>query len=165
MLRVWFPCVCPTLSRWRLWVCWLFYVLWLRPGLCACCKWVWGQVRVLVFLGVLSIWSPSCVLYSVPSRYLSCLCLWEWRSLCLTPVYWDLVTYFCLSSFCVLFCCVWVVVGVCLWCVSWFSVSSLIGKVCWWMSCLRHVCLSVVVLQWRRLLCLVWICPSLVSCS
>ena len=41
-----------------------------------------------------------------------------WRSLCLTPVYWDLVACFCLSSFCVLFCCVWVVVGVCLCCES-----------------------------------------------
>ena len=32
-------------------------------------------------------------------------------------VYWDLVACFCLSSFCVLFCCVWGVVGVCLCCV------------------------------------------------
>ena len=36
-----------------------------------------------------------CVPVGVPSRFLSC---------------------FCLSSFCVLFCCIWVVVGVCLGC-------------------------------------------------
>ena len=33
------------------------------------------------------------------------------------------------------------------------------------MSCLRHVCLSVVGVRRRRLLCLVLICPSLPSCS
>ena len=40
---------------------------------------------------------------------------------------------FCLSSFCVLFCCEWVVVGVCLCCESCLlvCVSCLLGKVCW----------------------------------
>ena len=40
---------------------------------------------------------------------------------------------FCLSSFCVLFCCGWVVVGVCLCCESCLlvCVSCLLGKVCW----------------------------------
>ena len=117
MLRAWFPYVCPTLSRWGLWVCWLFCVLWLRPGLCVCCKWVWGQVWVLVFLGVwswvvLSIWSPNWVLYSVGSGVIvyrsSCLCrevghcllstwvchvgrvvCWPLRCLCQRMVLWD----------------------------------------------------------------------------
>ena len=88
-----------------------------------------------------SVCSPM-VFLCVPSRFLSCLCLCGWRSLYLTPVYWDLVTCLCLSSLCVLFCCIWVVVGVCLCCESCLlvCVSCLLGKVCEFVP----VCLPVV---------------------
>ena len=67
--------------------------------LLSCCGGRLCARRVLCSSRCLCFVCDPMVFRCVPFRYMSCL----WRSLCLTPVYWNLGACFCLPSFCVLF--------------------------------------------------------------